>query len=815
MWETCLNGTFSSVGAGSCISCAAGSYSNTAGGASECTTCDAGKFCSDQAVEMVDCPAGKYSNNGAGACISCAAGSYSNTTGGASECTTCDPGTACVDEATEMSVCPPGFFSGAGSASCQICPKGTHSSSEGAAACVACNAGKYCNEGADAMLPCPPGKFSNNGASSCTDCPAGTFSDSLDGPTECLTCAAGKYCPAKATAESSCESGTFSNLGAGTCTQCGPASIAPETSSPSCLSCNANLVANENNTECVSQPGFYKSPTADEAISVPEGVSANSSAMTLYTLELLEGYYRTTSNSTQILPCLNEAHCAGGSDPSSYCADGHEGPLCAVCASGFAAIGAGEAMACYECTANTSAFVIIGIVAMILVILVPCYIMFKRKRSKGEELELEVEGNEEREETTEPPPLTRRKKAALKDAAAERLKKAKPITKIVFAYFQVVGGLGSLFGIEFPPYYKKVTSFLGGLVSLDFISILPLGCMAPTDFYNALLVYTLLPILISAVLIGYYIFLSRRSDDKAISRRIKVFETFLVLTFLVLPTVSVKIFSTFACHAFDNGRSFLKVDYSIDCQAPQHSQFVQFASLMVLVYPIGIPAMYYYLLWKKKALLDPGQEEKEHRMSDEDALRETLKEREELEEKYPDMKSLRFLYESYEPKYWWFELFETMRKLTLTGFLVFLAPGTAAQVLFSLIMCINAMRVYAGCQPFIDLSNDRISEVAQWQLLYTLIAALAIKVNLDGENLNDMVFFDVMLTSVNVFPLLLALVLAPLEEGVTNVDDKDEREVGDGDEVGDGGEVGELKKDKEIELKEVAPADRGKVLPLM
>ncbi|GMH49607.1 hypothetical protein TrRE_jg13279 [Triparma retinervis] len=150
-------------------------------------------------------------------------------------------------------------------------------------------------------------------------------------------------------------------------------------------------------------------------------------------------------------------------------------------------------------------------------------------------------------------------------------------------------------------------------------------------------------------------------------------------------------------------------------------------------------------------------------MSEDRALKSALEEREANEEEHATLKALSFLYGSYEPKYWWFEVFETLRKLALTGFLVFLAPGTAAQVLFSLVMCINAMRVYSVKKPFIEDFNDRFSEIAQWQLFYTLLAALAMKVNLDNENLQDKGYFDLLLTLLQFMPALLLTIKKLLE----------------------------------------------------
>ncbi|GMI36382.1 hypothetical protein TrRE_jg11935 [Triparma retinervis] len=65
------------------------------------------------------------------------------------------------------------------------------------------------------------------------------------------------------------------------------------------------------------------------------------------------------------------------------------------------------------------------------------------------------------------------------------------------------------------------------------------------------------------------------------------------------------------------------------------------------------------------------------------------------------------------------------------------------------------MRIYAGCKPFVDENIDRFSEVAQWQLFFTLFAALAMKVNMDDENLQNRGYFDMILTCIQFVPVLI------------------------------------------------------------
>ena len=211
--------------------------------------------------------------------------------------------------------------------------------------------------------------------------------------------------------------------------------------------------------------------------------------------------------------------------------------------------------------------------------------------------------------------------------------------------------------------------------------------------------------------------------------------------------MSVKIFSTFACKEFDQGYgTFLKVDYSINCESDEHAKYKLYAFLMIAIYPGGIPALYHFLLRSASDKLDPGQREFTFELGSEDAGHEkAMAERKKNEENDPRIKALSFLYGAYEPRCYWFEVFETLRKLALTGGLVFLKPGTASQIMMSMILCLGSMRVYSGYKPFVEDKIDTFAEVAQWQLFFTMFAALAIRVDVDGESLQDRYSFDVML----------------------------------------------------------------------
>lgn len=229
-----------------------------------------------------------------------------------------------------------------------------------------------------------------------------------------------------------------------------------------------------------------------------------------------------------------------------------------------------------------------------------------------------------------------------------------------------------------------------------------MGCVFKSNLYTFLLSYTLIPILVSILLLAKFASLQKRTDEASIKVRNKIFSNFLVIPFLILHTISLKIFATFSCREYDDGSSKLMIDHSIDCNAPSHNFHKSYATLMICIFPVGVLLMQWLLLWKNKKELKGGQVEREKRMSKEEALRGAIEESEKNEEENPKVKSLNFLYGTYQLKYWYFEVLETLRKLSLTGYMVFFGPDSEAQVCVSLLISIFSLSVYNKKRPLIE-----------------------------------------------------------------------------------------------------------------
>lgn len=61
-------------------------------------------------------------------------------------------------------------------------------------------------------------------------------------------------------------------------------------------------------------------------LALPAGTNKSSTGITLATIPILKGYYRSLPNSTDVRECYQYDACLGGRDLEKYCEEGYEGP---------------------------------------------------------------------------------------------------------------------------------------------------------------------------------------------------------------------------------------------------------------------------------------------------------------------------------------------------------------------------------------------------------------------------------------------------------------------------------------------------------
>ena len=297
-------------------------------------------------------------------------------------------------------------------------------------------------------------------------------------------------------------------------------------------------------------------------LQVIKGVKEDRAGMNVTTMDLKPGFFRTSADSFEVLHCLAEHHCSGGNDTSDQCESGYRGPMCAVCVEGFASVGTGADMVCNECSGSATQTIVVGFSVIGLVL--AAVIFWCCRGARG--------GSVEEQTLTASDSLQRQssRARAISEAAREKadalttfINSAQPYFKILLAYFQVAGGLSFALRLRFPPMFTNFMNIAKSLLSFDVLSLMPIGCLtSSSNFHYNMLAYTFIPFAVGMLMVIAYNILIRGRSDASKQLANKIFGAFLALSFVILPSVSIKIFSNFACHEFDGDYgSYLKMDY--------------------------------------------------------------------------------------------------------------------------------------------------------------------------------------------------------------------------------------------------------------
>jgi hypothetical protein len=171
-------------------------------------------------------------------------------------------------------------------------------------------------------------------------------------------------------------------------------------------------------------------------------------------------------------------------------------------------------------------------------------------------------------------------------------------------------------------------------------------------------------------------------------------------------SISRNVFAMFACDEID-GVHYVHSDLSLICGwgDKRWSSFVVYTTAMILVFPIGIPVIFFVMLYRHRARLSSA------------GVRNKLG----------------FLYEGYEYDMWWFELLDMLNKLVISSMLVFVDP--LWQMPLGMLCCCSYTLVLLLCQPYIRKSDDRLALTAQMFIFLILLAGYVTitRVELDGR----------------------------------------------------------------------------------
>jgi hypothetical protein len=191
--------------------------------------------------------------------------------------------------------------------------------------------------------------------------------------------------------------------------------------------------------------------------------------------------------------------------------------------------------------------------------------------------------------------------------------------KIVIGVYQIQDALPwTLPLVSFPKAFEALiawTSFL----EFNIIQILPIACLRPFNFFDKLLAMTILPIVFSLLIFSFGELAAMcATTKKAKSIRSTSFGAFLLLTFVVFPSVSTTVLRFYNCVSYEEGFSdgstetieVLEADHDISCTSPSYKGiWSTYALAMLFVYPVGIPLLYFVELFRYRKHINPDVDE--------------------------------------------------------------------------------------------------------------------------------------------------------------------------------------------------------------
>jgi hypothetical protein len=266
---------------------------------------------------------------------------------------------------------------------------------------------------------------------------------------------------------------------------------------------------------------------------------------------------------------------------------------------------------------------------------------------------------------------------------------------------QIITVLPSSFGIQFPSVTTKLYHALS-FVNFTSLRIGDPQCYAPRrlDYIDKLVIQTVAPIVIICIVFVVAVIhvadvvrrLSRhkrklKSELSAVVGR--YLSIFFLIVYLVLPGVTTTIAGIIPSVNVDpdglfpgKNLRYMRNDPAISITSDRYKFGIGWASAMFLVYPIGVPCLYLFVLYinKDKIKAKDGHPSVSASLTSQPSKRtvdgaEDSKSVVETVREYVTPEAISFLHGAYEGQFWYWELLETSRRLFLTALLSIVSAG--------------------------------------------------------------------------------------------------------------------------------------------
>jgi len=229
--------------------------------------------------------------------------------------------------------------------------------------------------------------------------------------------------------------------------------------------------------------------------------------------------------------------------------------------------------------------------------------------------------------------------------------------------------------------------------------------------------------------------------------RMKFIRVIFFTLFLIYPSVSTSVIGYFNCRGVE-GKSYLIADFGMECGSDIWKKWLPYLTVMLFVYPIGIPLITFLALWRHR-----------HRLREPNTVF-----------------ALGFMYEAYQLRYWWFEQIDMVYKLLMTAVLVQIAPPIRLQLGLFFVGIYTCLVLII--QPFLRRSDDWFHMLVQTLIVLMLLSAHTFQAEGEVDESMDIVVsvFLITLTVILCILLVAAIVRVGRVKYLSHVNTKRQRE---------------------------------------
>ncbi|CAM9332568.1 unnamed protein product, partial [Laminaria digitata] len=293
----------------------------------------------------------------------------------------------------------------------------------------------------------------------------------------------------------------------------------------------------------------------------------------------------------------------------------------------------------------------------------------------------------------------------------------------------------------YPRQYETFLSYVS-FTTFDIGVVVWYSCLLSPDFYGRLLIATITPLVVLSMLAAAYYVAKKKyrsSNSGIVVVRNQFLSAALFVVFFVYSSVSSTILQTFRCDLLDDSVLYLQADYSLTCSSAKHKAYTVYASLMFIVYPLGIPVFFAWWLVRNRKYL---------KMSD----RETT----------AHLKPFCSIWGTYRPSRYYYEVVECCRRITLSAASVFFIPNSVNQIAIVLSLAFVFLFVSESVSPFERNADMSLYRWGNGVILASMYVALLMKADSSNKESGRLAIFGGVLIAANTVMIAAVLVQSVL-----------------------------------------------------